>query len=205
MSKILEKREKLRDELLNAAEDMIATSGLAGLRTRELAQRIGIATGAVYNLVDDVDDLILRVRARTLARLDAALTAAEAERPLAPIDRLARIAVAYCDFAADNTELWRAMFEHRMPAGKTIPEQWTVEQMGLFRHIQGPLVALLPKRSAAELGLLARNLFSAVHGMVVLGLEQKLIAMPLDVLRREIARIVRAMVNGIVLEEKAGA
>lgn len=205
MSKAMERREKLRDALLSAAESMIATNGLAGLRTRELAQRIGIANGAVYNLVDDVDDLILRVRSRTLARLDTALTAAETERPLPPVDTLARIAVAYCDFAAENTELWRAMFEHRLQAGKVVPEQWTVEQMGLFRHIYGPLVALLPKLSAAELGLLARNLFSAVHGMVVLGLEQKLIAMPLDVLRHEIARIVRATVNGLVLEERAEA
>jgi AcrR family transcriptional regulator len=203
MSKTLERREKLRDELLNAAESMIAAGGLAGLKTRELAQRIGVANGAVYNLVDDVDDLILRVRARTLARLDAALTAAEAERPLPPGEMLARIAVAYCDFAAENTELWRAMFEHRLQPGKVIPEEWTVEQTGLFRHIHGPLVELLPKQSAAELVLLARNLFSAVHGMVVLGLEQKLIAMPPDVLRREIAHIVRATVNGLVLEEKS--
>lgn len=205
MSKTLERREKLRDELLNAAEHMIAAGGLAGLKTRELARRIGVANGAVYNLVDDIDDLILRVRARTLARLDVALTAAEAERPLPPVDMLARIAVAYCDFAAENTELWRAMFEHRLQPGKVIPEEWTVEQTGLFRHIHGPLVELLPKRSAAELVLLARNLFSAVHGMVLLGLEQKLIAMPLDVLRREIARIVRATVNGLVLEEKSQA
>lgn len=205
MSKTLERREKLRDELLNAAESMIAAGGLAGLKTRELAQRIGVANGAVYNLVDDVDDLILRVRSRTLARLDATLTAAEGEGTLPPVDMLARIAVAYCDFAAENTELWRAMFEHRLQPGKVVPEQWTVEQMGLFRHIHGPLVTLLPKRSAVELGLLARNLFSAVHGMVVLGLEQKLIAMPLDVLRREIARIVRATVIGLVLEERAEA
>jgi hypothetical protein len=52
---------------------------------------------------------------------------------------------------------------------------------------------------------LARSLFSAVHGMVALGLEQKLVAVPLDVLRREIALIVRAMVNGIILEDKADA
>ena len=183
---------------------MIAASGLAGLRTRELAQRIGVAIGAIYNLVEDVDDLVLRVGSRTLARLDAALSAAEGEGPLPPADMLARIAVAYCDFAAENTELWRALFEHRMQAGKDVPE-WTIaEQMELFRHIYGPLAALFPKRSPAELSVLARSLFSAVHGMVALGLEQKLVAVPLDELRREIARIVRATVNGLVMEEKAG-
>ncbi len=43
----------------------------------------------------------------------------------------------------------------------------------------------------------ARSLFSAVHGMVLLGLEQKLIAVPVDELRKEIATIVGAMVDGL--------
>ena len=68
--------------------------------------------------------------------------------------------------------------------------------MALFRHIYRPLAALFPKRTADELGVTARSLFSAVHGMVTLGLEQKLIAVPLDALRVEIALIVRAMVGG---------
>jgi AcrR family transcriptional regulator len=202
VSKAMERRDKQREELLQAAEIMIAAKGLAGLKTRELAQRIGVANGAVYNLVEDVDDLVLRVGSRTLARLDAALIAAEAEGPAKPVDMLSRIAVAYCDFAAANTGLWRALFEHRMQPGKDVPEWSIAEQMEMFRHIHGPLVALFPKRSPAELGVLARSLFSAVHGMVALGLEQKLVAVPLDVLRREVARIVRAMVNGIALEAK---
>ena len=119
MSKTLEKREKLRSELLEAAESIIAAKGLMGLKTRELAQQIGVANGAVYNLVDDVDDLVLRVSSRTLARLDAALTASEAAAT--PGETLSRIAVAYCDFAAANTELWRALFEHRMQPGKEFP------------------------------------------------------------------------------------
>ena len=197
MSKALERRAKFRDALILAAEESIAKGGLAGLKTRDLAQRIGVANGAVYNLVEDVDELILRVGSRTLARLDAALTAAESDGETAPVDVLVRIAVAYCDFAAENLELWRALFEHRMARGKPIPDWAVEEQMNLFRHIYHPLATLFPKRSAAELGVTARSLFSAVHGMVALGLEQKLIAVPVDALRQEIAIIVRAMVSGL--------
>ena len=46
-----------------------------------------------------------------------------------------RIAVAYCDFAAENLELWRALFEHRMTPGKPVPEWAVSDQMNLFRHI----------------------------------------------------------------------
>jgi len=200
MSKTLERREKLRCELILAAERSIGAKGMAGLKTRELARDIGCANGAVYNLVEDMDELILLVGSRTLERLDASLTEAESDGPASAGETLARIAVAYCDFAADNLELWRALFEHRMAPGKPIPE-WAIEQqMELFRHIYRPLATLFPKRSAAELSVTARSLFSAVHGMVALGLEQKLIAVPVDALRAEIAIIVRAMIRGLKSE-----
>ena len=197
MSKAMERRAKFREELILAAERSISAGGLAALKTRELAREIGVANGAVYNLVDDVDELILLVGSRTLRRLDAALTEAESAGPPSPAEKLVRIAVAYCDFAAENLELWRALFEHRMTPGKAIPEWAVSEQMDLFRHIFQPLAALLPSQPAAELGVTARSLFSAVHGMVLLGLEQKLIAVPVEALRAEIAVITRAMVKGL--------
>jgi AcrR family transcriptional regulator len=198
MSKALERRAKLREALIEAAERAMANKGLAGLKTRDLAEEIGIANGGVYNLVEDVDELILRVGSRTLARLDASLSLAEISGPPTPRETLVRIATAYCDFAAENLELWRALFEHRMQPGKAVPDWAISEQMDLFRHIYRPLAVLFPQRSPAQLGVTARSLFSAVHGMVALGLEQKLIAVPLDALRSEVALLTRAMIDGLV-------
>ncbi len=183
--------------MILAAERSIHAGGLAGLKTRELAREIGCANGAVYNLVADMDELTLLVGARTLARLDAALIAAESDGPALPIETLVRIALAYCDFAADNLQLWRALFEHRMTQGKPVPEWAVAQQMALFRHIYRPLVVLFPKRTTQQLSVTARSLFSAVHGMVTLGLEQKLIAVPVEALRTEIAIMVRAMIDGL--------
>ncbi|UFS92728.1 TetR/AcrR family transcriptional regulator [Bradyrhizobium daqingense] len=197
MSKALERREKLRLELIKAAERMIAERGLAGLKTRDLAREIGCANGAVYNLVADVDELVLRVGSRTLHRLDEALSAAERAGEPSPQEILVRTAIAYCDFAAENLELWRALFEHRMAADKVLPD-WSVnDQLQLFRHIYQPLARLFPERGQGELSITARSLFSAVHGMVALGLEQKLVAVPLPALRKEIAGLVRAMLDGL--------
>ena len=205
MSKALERREKLRSNLILAAERMIADRGLPGLKTRDLAREIGCANGAVYNLVADMDELILRVGSRTLHRLDQSLSAAEGAGEPSPQETLVRIALAYCDFAADNLQLWRALFEHRMEADKVVPDWSVQDQMQLFRHIYQPLAALLPRRSREELGITARSLFSAVHGMVALGLEQKLVAVPLPALRKEIAALVRAMIDGLIARERRSA
>lgn len=200
MTKALERREKQRADLILSAERMIAARGLAGLKTRDLAREIGCANGAVYNLVADVDELVLRVGSRTLLRLDDALSAAVRAGNPSPKETLVRIAIAYCDFAAENLQLWRALFEHRMEIEKALPD-WSVDdQLQLFRHIYQPLAALLPKREAEELGITARSLFSAVHGMVALGLEQRLVAVPLPALRKEIASLVRAMIDGLVAQ-----
>lgn len=200
MTKTLERREKLRGHLIQAAEQMITERGLAGLKTRDLAREIGCANGAVYNLITDVDELVLRVGSRTLLRLDGALSAAVSAGEPSPQEALVRIAIAYCDFAAENLQLWRALFEHRMEIDKPLPD-WSVhDQMQLFRHIYQPLAVLFPERSPEELGITARSLFSAVHGMVALGLEQKLVAVPLPALRKEIATLVRAMIGGLIAQ-----
>ena len=200
MTKTLQRREKLRVALIQAAEQMIAARGVAGLKTRDLAREIGCANGAVYNLVADVDELILHVGSRTLLRLDEALGLAVSADEPSPRDCLVRIAIAYCDFASANLQLWRALFEHRMAADKLVPD-WSVrDQMQLFRHIYQPLAALFPERSPEELGITARSLFSAVHGMVALGLEQKLVAVPLPALRMEIATLVRATIDGLIAQ-----
>jgi AcrR family transcriptional regulator len=197
MSKTQERRAHQRDLLIQAAERSIAAEGLAGLKSRDLAQAIGCSTGAVYNLVEDMDELVMRVGSRTLARLDAALTAVESQGPPPARELLIRIAIAYCNFAADNTALWRALFEHRMATAKPVPAWAIEEQMALFRHIWRPLRMLLPAASDDQLSLTARSLFSAVHGMVTLGLEQKLIAVPIAALRNELAVIVGAVVDGL--------
>lgn len=195
------RRERQRIQLIDAAEKAIAEKGLAGLKARELAQEIGCALGAIYNLVADMDELVLRVGSRTLARLDAALSAAEGDGAPASADaaadRLVVVALAYCAFARDNLQLWRVLFEHRMTAGVTVPDWALAEQMTLFRHILEPLGVLVPHQSEAERTLMSRTLFSAVHGVVSIGLEEKLVAVPGRELDRQIERLVRLVCSGL--------
>src|SRR3954471_19900177 len=114
-SKAAERRDKLREALIDAAERTIETHGLRALRARELAAEVGCAVGAIYNVVADLDELIYAVNARTLAALEATFTAAglEAEPPDGATARFVRLALAYLDFAAANGPRWRAVFGHQ--------------------------------------------------------------------------------------------
>jgi AcrR family transcriptional regulator len=201
MMTVADRRQLLREALIDAAEETITADGLAGLRARDLAKQVGCALGAIYNVFADLDDLILAVNARTLAALEHQLTRAggaegDSERDRA-VTHLVALARAYTDFAAASPRRWRAVFEHRLPRGREVPEWFVGEQARLFDYVNAPLKVLCPGLAPAERALLARSLFSAVHGVVLLGLEEKLQAMPLDVLREQVKAIVSATARGL--------
>ncbi len=189
------RRRELHDRLVLAAEAEIADAGLANLRARSLAETVGCSVGAIYGVFPDLDALILAVNGRTLDAIDRAMQAAGHGR--SPADHLARLADAYLDYAAANRHRWNALFQHQMPEGRPITAWYAERQVAAFSNIEAPLAALRPGLSAKKRALLARTLFSAVHGMVELGLTEKVMAMPLPVLREQVRLIVRAIANGL--------
>jgi AcrR family transcriptional regulator len=201
-----ERRQNLKEALVGAAERAIEARGLTGLKARELAAEAGCALGAIYNVVDDLDDLVLAVNSRTLAMLAGELAGAAGSvargRAIGPpaVGQLVRLATAYLAFAADHTLRWRALFEHRLAVGKATPAWYQDEQRQLFALIEQPLRGLRPGLPPGELALLARSLFSAVHGVVALGLEEKLGALSLPVLRAQTAMMVEEMGAGLATQ-----
>jgi hypothetical protein len=101
------------------------------------------------------------------------------------------------DFAAANTQRWRALFDHRLPPGQDVPDWYRKEQQRLFDYVENLLTELQAQESRVRRALLARSLFSAVHGLVTLGLEEKLQPLPLPVLREQIRFVVTAIGRGM--------
>jgi AcrR family transcriptional regulator len=190
----------LREQLINAAERTIAEKGLAALKARDLAREVGCAVGTIYNVFEHLDELVLSVGSRTLEMLEAALravpsTSRDGSAGEAVAD-MVRLALAYLGFAAKHTVRWRALFEHRSSEARPLPE-WFVEQLHrLFAQLERPLEALLPELDRDARRVLARTVFSAVHGIVALGLEEKLVSLPLPDLAGQLAATVRAIATG---------
>ncbi len=193
------RREQLREDLIDVAARTIAEQGVFGLKARTLADEVGCAVGAIYNVVADLDELILLVNARTLAELEKTMSAAAApgRGPDWAIEHLVKLALAYLDFAASHRKQWQALFEHRLPPGQRLPEWYQRELERLFEYVERPVEELQPDLIRARRELLARSLFSAVHGLVALGLEEKLQFIPLPALREQVTTIVTALGFGL--------
>src|SRR5262249_12731484 len=113
------------------------------------------------------------------------------------VEQLVKLALAYLKFASSHRRLWGALFEHRLSPGRQLPEWYQRELAQLFSFVEAPVAVLQPKASSARRAQLTRSLFSAVHGMVALGLEEKLQVLPLPVLREQVTTIVTALGNGL--------
>ncbi|WP_204316063.1 hypothetical protein, partial [Serratia marcescens] len=64
-------------------------------------------------------------------------------------------------------------------------------------HIEEPLATLLPHLDGQVRQSLARTLFSAVHGIVSIGLEEKLGSTPDEIIARGLKVMVGAWVAGL--------
>jgi AcrR family transcriptional regulator len=189
------RHDELRAALVDEAERLIAAEGLAVVRARSLADAVGCSVGAIYTVFPDLDAVILAVNGRTLAAIDQAMGGAVSSAD--PVADLVCLARTYLDYAAGARRLWAALFHHVMPAGRAAPDWYARQQEAAFSHIERPLGRLLPGLPAPERALLARSLFAAVHGMVVLGLDEKLAALPPGALHDQIATVVTAAARGL--------
>ncbi|MEM8836498.1 MAG: TetR/AcrR family transcriptional regulator [Pseudomonadota bacterium] len=190
------KREALRQDLTNrlieAATNRIITSGLNALRARQIAEDAKCALGTIYKCFADFDDLILHVNSRTLAALGAALKKAmsesgEGETPLEIL------AVAYMRFAKENTHLWAALFEHRMPQNVPVPDWHLEEHSALFDNLSSIISGSSEGLSAEEANVRARTYFSAIHGIVSISLQDRFVGVPLERLEDEVRTFARAL------------
>lgn len=193
----------LRTRLIAAAEAEIAEKGLLGLKARDVTQRAGCALGAIYNAVADLDELVMRVNSRTLERLGASL--APASGAGSPEAVTLALADAYAVFALENRRLWSALFEHRLPEGVEMPDWHRQEHEVLIARILAPLQRLRPDLPDDEIRLRVRTLFGAVHGVVHLALQGRLVGVPEPLLRQEVAALVGALVLGAKVARSGGA
>lgn len=188
--KVEARRAVLRDTLIAHAETRIKADGLKNLRTRDLAKDAGCALGAIYNVFGDLNDLVLAVNARTFHRLGAAVAETLAQAPQNATQQLIVMSHAYHRFAAENFNAWRALFDIERPAGEAAPDWYLAEIGQLFAYIDAPVSVLFPDHDAQKRALLTKALFSSVHGIVLLGLDEASAGVPAAQLDEMISLIV---------------
>jgi AcrR family transcriptional regulator len=194
-----EEKVKVMERIVDAAERQISDNGLAAFNVRTLCQEAEVKMGTVYNhYKGGLDEVILLVNSRTITMLDKALAKAAKSVEGEPVAVLFnKLAVAYLHFAIKHEKRFAALFEHRMSNDAPIPEWHLEEHYKLFRHVEKPLSTIETKMSDDERRILARSIYSTVYGIVHLGRQGRLIALPVDVLEQQLGVITQVLADGL--------
>jgi AcrR family transcriptional regulator len=191
------RRAELRETLLRLGQEQVATGGLASLRMRDLARDAGCAVGAIYNVFPDMTSLILGVNGETFARIRVEVAGAVTGHETAPpVERLILLSRAYLSFADTHHHLWRALFDIDLPDSLEVPDWYRRDLGALFAHIAIPVAEIFQDLSGKELDLMVRTLFSSVHGIVVLGLQNRISGVPRERVESMIETLLRRLAAG---------
>jgi AcrR family transcriptional regulator len=189
-----QKKNKRRLLILEIARTIIATKGLRSLKVRDVAEAAGCSVGSVYNEFGDFDGVILTVNRETVQALTARLAAVPGEDP---VRQLYGLAATYLEFFVERANLLRSLFEHRMEDDRPYPDDILQMVMDAFALMHPPLVRVLPNADDVKIALLSRTLFSAVHGIISLGLEERMVAVPPQMLRQQVEQFLDAQLAGL--------
>jgi AcrR family transcriptional regulator len=197
----LHKPHELRTMILDASREIIEQNGLAGLSAREIARRIEYSPGTIYNMYENLDDVILHVEAQMLDELDKRLEGVMSEPPT--IDRVRKLAITYLHFTHEKPKLWNLLFEHHMPAGVDLPVWYQQKLEGLLNHVEKVLAPLFPAGRDMERKRAARVLWAGVHGITSLSTADKLSIVSTEAATVLINDLVGTYLSGLIGPEKA--
>ena len=132
----------LREALIRAALELIATKGTAGFTFAEAARFAGVSPAAPYRHFRDRDELMASVALRGFEQFEAALARAwDGGRPDA-FTALDRLGKAYLEFARAEPAFYSAMFEAGVPAGANAALRDAGERA--FAVLRGAAVLISP-------------------------------------------------------------
>ena len=166
-------RAGLRDDLISTAENIVREQGVVALTARTLAHEAKCAVGSIYNVFGDLDDLIIGINMRTMARLVSDLGGVR-KAGTAPEDQLMALAFGYIRFIMSEQNLWSALMQHHPTDGRELPDRYLGEMNGLFAEIEASIAPLFKEHDHEEHIRAARILWSNLHGLCSLAISDKL-------------------------------
>ncbi len=184
--------EQIKNMVLVAAEDLVVDGGLAQLRVRNIAVKIGYTVGSIYMVFDSMNDLILHIKGRTLDAITEQMDQAECSSPEQCLEALAGV---YIHYASENLNLWSMVFEHRMPEDAEIPEWYQKKVDNLYGKFEAHFALIAPELSYTQRRQTALAFLGGVHGICVFMLTTQLGGLNKNDLEESVILLIRRFIH----------
>lgn len=187
-------KEEIKQMVLAAAENIVVDEGFSALKVRKIALDIGYTVGSIYMVFENMADLIMHVKAKTLTDLGGQLTAVNTDSPAKQC--VVALAKSYLLFAHQNFNRWSMIFEHRIPADQIIPQWYQDKVNQVFKPVEIQFARLAPQCSEQQCKKAARALWSGVHGICTLSLTGKADVAGIQDVEETIVLLVESFIDG---------
>lgn len=190
-------QEEIRQMVLNAAESIVIEEGLAALKVRNIAMEIGYTIGSIYMVFQNMADLILHIKARTLDDIASHLRRIDAELPA---EHLLALAKTYLEYANANFNRWQMLFEHRSVEKEAIPDWYQEKVEQIFKPVELQFQRLNPAASLEQTHRAARALWGGVHGICFLSLSGSLDIAGVSDVEATVVLMTQSFIRGWLVE-----
>jgi AcrR family transcriptional regulator len=162
----------LREALIRAALELIATKGTAGFTFAEAARFAGVSPAAPYRHFRDRDELMASVALAASRQFEAALSRAPGMATRGAPDAftaLDRLSEATLEFARAEPAFYSAMFEAGVPAGANPPLREAGERaFAVLRGAAEAICAAMPAAGRPPALMVALHIWTMAHGVASL-------------------------------------
>ncbi|MBR9874052.1 MAG: TetR/AcrR family transcriptional regulator [Vibrionaceae bacterium] len=164
-------REELINLTLATVKDFLEENSYHELSLRKIANMIGYVPSTLVNIFGNYNLLLLHAVAQTLDELSQESRKATSGCKDAN-EALFELAYCYHDFALKHPYRWQLVFEHNMN-GAELPE-WQAKRIdGMTGILESLLAEISPHRTDSEVIQASRVLWSGVHGITLLSVDDK--------------------------------
>jgi len=188
-------RKELKEMTVEAGVNLLEHGGIEALTARAIAGRIGYTVGTLYNVFEDLEDIVMHINAATLHEMYDRL-APLAKTRKSPAKRLLDLARAYGDYARANSARWNLL--HHSPRNSKLPAWFHGAATHMFTLSESVLHEIdgVNKKSAHDA---ARVLWAGLHGICALSINQKLAYVDARPMQALIENFVNCYVKGLVV------
>ncbi|MCB1437597.1 MAG: TetR/AcrR family transcriptional regulator [Rhodobiaceae bacterium] len=192
----------LREALIEAALELIASKGPAGFTFAEAARSAGVSPAAPYRHYRDRDALLGDVAQRGFERFTADLETAWNGGKPDPLAAFKRIGHAYLAFARNEPAFYAAMFESGLPPDISAELVRAADDAFAVLHRASEVIwAALPQKGRPPAKMISLHVWALSHGIASLfargdAARRKLPMTPEDLLEAGILVYLRGLGYG---------
>ena len=193
-------KHQLRQQILDAARDILVKEGVGALSMRKVADRIEYSPTAIYLHFEDKQDLLFQLCEETFARLVRELETLPTEYK-DPLVRLRRGLERYVQFGLRHPQHYLTSFivpndmhDDAMVTRHQAPESNGMRALGILREAVADCVR--HKRiKAVDVDVATRALWAGVHGITSLLIVFD--AFPWGDREAVVSQLIQTMVDGL--------